>query len=42
VFHLEGMLLRYSNGFKRMSAKDYELGKAWLDKTFYLIRYVTL
>ena len=42
MFHFEGMPRRYSNGIKRMTAKDYELGKVWLDKTFYLIRYERL
>ncbi|KAH6558315.1 hypothetical protein KP509_1Z069600 [Ceratopteris richardii] len=29
----------YSNGFKRMSEKEYEQGKLWLSKTFFLIRH---
>ncbi|KAI5081943.1 hypothetical protein GOP47_0001686 [Adiantum capillus-veneris] len=28
----------YSNGMGRMSDKEYELGKLWLNKSFYLIR----
>lgn len=28
----------YSSGTQKMSEKEYELGKSWLNKTFYLIR----